>query len=316
MWIIFAIVSMILCAIGEILSNKIVRENTVIGPLMVYSATSFFCFLSAITMWLLGIGESGASPVRILVEHPLIILSTVSTFLATFLIFIAFRYIGVSIEAVISGVSSIFLFLGLMSINIFTGKLESVNEILLPGRLIPIILIIVFIFLLSKTNESNDDAFLKKGKKISAMVTGILIILAACIFDASDSLIVSYCIADNQVGIIDYYISTCVMDIVFGTGCFIMAIVKLNKVHVPNKDCVKIIPKMVLIGILAICSMLTYLIGSGYDAVKFAMLYIAYPIVPLIGARVLLKERYNGKQYFCIFGIAISSIVFCLMDYV
>ena len=59
-----------------------------------------------------------------------------------------------------------------------------------------------------------------------------------------------------------------------------------------------------------------YAIGSGYDAVEFAMLYIAYPIVPLIGAGVFLKERYTAKQYFCIFGIAIASIIFCLMDYV
>ena len=87
MWMMFAILSMVLCAMGEMLSNKIVRENTAAGPLMVYSATSFFCFLSAIAMWLVGIGESGASPVGILIEHPLIILSTASTFLSSFLMF-------------------------------------------------------------------------------------------------------------------------------------------------------------------------------------------------------------------------------------
>ncbi len=315
MWMMFAILSMVLCAMGEMLSNKIVRENTATGPLMVYSATSFFCFLSAIAMWLVGIGESGASPVGILIEHPLIILSTASTFLSSFLMFVAFKYIGVSIEAVISGVSSIFLFLGLVSINVFTGKLESVKEILAPGRLIPIVIIIVLIFCLSKTDE-NNGALSKNGKKHTAMLIGILIMLFSCIFDASDSLIISYCVADNQVGIIDFYIATSFMGILFGAGCFVIAIVKLKNEHIMYKDCVKRIPAMTIIGILAISCMLTYMIGSGYDAVKFAMLYIAYPIVPLIGARIFLKERYTAKQYFCIFGIAIASIVFCLMDYV
>lgn len=316
MWMIFAILSMILCAMGEMLSNKVVRENTVVGPLLVYSATSFFCFLSAIAMWLMGIGESGASPVIVLIEHPLIILSTASTFLSSLLMFVAFKYIEVSIEAVISGVSSIFLFLGLVSINVFTGKLESVKEILAPGRLIPIVIIIVLIFWLSKMGENNDDVLHKNEKKHTAMLTGILIMLFSCIFDASDSLIISYCVGDNQVGSIDYYIATSFTDILFGVACFVIAIVKLKKEHILHKDCTKKIPVMTIIGILAISCMLTYFIGSGYDAVKFAMLYIAYPVVPLIGARIFLKERYTAKQYFCIFGIAIASIVFCLMDYV
>lgn len=316
MWMIFAILSMVLCAFGEMFSNKVVRENNAVGPLMVYSAAALFCFLSVIVMWVLGIGESGASPVRILIENPLIILSSISTFLATFLMFVAFRYIGVSIEAVISGTSAVLLFLGLTSINFFTGKLEAVKEILAPGRLIPIIFIIVCIFLLSKTDEVVVDKALKSKKRFSAMLTGILIMLVVCIFDASDSLLVSYCIGDNQVGSMDYYIATNFMDILPGIGCFVVAMVKLKKAQLSPKDCTKMIPTLALIGVFSIGSMLTYFIGSGFDAVKLAMLYIGYPIVPLIIAGIFLKERYTAKQYFCIFGIAIGSIVFCLMDYV
>lgn len=316
MWMIFAVLSMVLCAFGEMLSKKIVQENTALGPLIAYFATSFFCFFSVIIMWVLGIGESGASPVSILVEHPLIILSTISTFLSTLLAFVAFRYIGVSIEAVISGISSVFLFLGLVSINVFTGKLVTVKEILIPGRLVPIISIIVCIFLLAKTDGAAIDETLKGRNKRTAMLIGILIMLFSCIFDAADSLIVSYCVGDNQVGGIDYYIATCFMDILFGIGCFVIALVKLKKARLSPKDCAKMIPKMVILGILSAGCMLAYFIGSGYDAVKLAMLYIGYPIVPLIGAGIFLKERYTVKQYFCISGIAIASIVFCLMDYV
>ena len=315
MWMILAILSMVLCATGEMLSKKIVQEDTVIGPSMAYFATSLFGFLSAIIMWIIGIGESGASPVGILIENPLIILSTASTFLSSLLGLVALRYIGVSVGASFSGVSSIFLFLGFVGINFFTGKLESVKDILAPTRLIPIILIIVFIFLLSKTDVAVDETE-KNKKKTGAMLTGVLLLLVACAFDASDSLIVSYCVGDNQVGSIDYYIATSFMDILFGVGCFVMAIIKLKNTHILYKELYRKAPSMVILGILSISCMLTYFIGSSYDAVKVAMLYIAYPIVPLIGAGVFLKERYTAKQYFCIFGIAIASIVFCLMDYV
>ena len=315
MWMILAILSMVLCATGEMLSKKIVQEDTAIGPSMAYFATSLFGFLSAIIMWIIGIGESGASPVGILVENPLIILSTASTFLSSLLGLVALRYIGVSVGASFSGVSSIFLFWGFVGINFFTGKLESVKDILAPTRLIPIILIIVFIFLLSKTDVAVDETE-KNKKKTGAMLTGVLLLLVACAFDASDSLIVSYCVGDNQVGSIDYYIATSFMDILFGVGCFVMAIIKLKNTHILYKELYRKAPSMVILGILSISCMLTYFIGSSYDAVKVAMLYIAYPIVPLIGARIFLKERYTAKQYFCIFGIAIASIVFCLMDYV
>ena len=315
MWMILAILSMVLCATGEMLSKKIVQEDTAIGPSMAYFATSLFGFLSAIIMWIIGIGESGASPVGILIENPLIILSTASTFLSSLLGLVALRYIGVSVGASFSGVSSIFLFLGFVGINFFTGKLESVKDILAPTRLIPIILIIVFIFLLSKTDVAVDETE-KNKKKTGAMLTGVLLLLVACAFDASDSLIVSYCVGDNQVGSIDYYIATSFMDILFGVGCFVMAIIKLKNTHILYKELYRKAPSMVILGILSISCMLTYFIGSSYDAVKVAMLYIAYPIVPLIGARIFLKERYTAKQYFCIFGIAIASIVFCLMDYV
>ena len=315
MWMILAILSMVLCATGEMLSKKIVQEDTAIGPSMAYFATSLFGFLSAIIMWIIGIGESGASPVGILIENPLIILSTASTFLSSLLGLVALRYIGVSVGASFSGVSSIFLFLGFVGINFFTGKLESVKDILAPTRLIPIILIIVFIFLLSKTDVAVDETE-KNKKKTGAMLTGVLLLLVACAFDASDSLIVSYCVGDNQVGSIDYYIATSFMDILFGIGCFVMAIIKLKNTHILYKELYRKAPSMVILGILSISCMLTYFIGSSYDAVKVAMLYIAYPIAPLIGAGVFLKERYTVKQYICIFGIAILSIVFCLMDYV
>ena len=315
MWMILAILSMVLCATGEMLSKKIVQEDTAIGPSMAYFATSLFGFLSAIIMWIIGIGESGASPVGILIENPLIILSTASTFLSSLLGLVALRYIGVSVGASFSGVSSIFLFLGFVGINFFTGKLESVKDILAPTRLIPIILIIVFIFLLSKTDVAVDETE-KNKKKTGAMLTGVLLLLVACAFDASDSPIVSYCVGDNQVGSIDYYIATSFMDILFGVGCFVMAIIKLKNTHILYKELYRKAPSMVILGILSISCMLTYFIGSSYDAVKVAILYIAYPIVPLIGARIFLKERYTAKQYFCIFGIAIASIVFCLMDYV
>ena len=316
MWMIFAFSSMVLYAMEELVGKRVVRENTTSGSWMVYSMAALFTFSSAVIMWILGMGESGQAPIYILMENPLILLNSISTCLASLLVFVAFKYIGVSIEASISGISSIFLFLGLVSINVFTGKLEAVKELFSPGRLIPIIAIIILIFLLSKTDEIAVDEAIKNKKKRTAMLTGILIVLVACIFDASDSLIFAYCISEKPIGEIDYYMAVNLPNLFYGLFSCIMAVVLSKKANYKFQFTRKSALLLVLIGVFDISCLITYVIGSGYDAVKFAILYIAYPIVPLIGARIFLKERYTAKQYICIFGIAIASIVFCLMDYV
>ena len=315
MWMLFAISSMVPYAMEELIGKKVVRDNIAIGSWLVFSATSIFTLAVGCVLWILGIGESGQSPVFILFDNPLILLNSVCTRLAILLVFVAFKYIGVSIEAAISGISSAVLFLGFVGINIFTGKMEAVKELFLPGRLIPIVVIIVLIFLLSKTDEVAVGTALKN-KKTGVMLTGILLVLMACIFDASDSLIFAYCISEKAIGEIDYYMAASLPNIFYGTFACIMAAVTQKKAGHTHQFSRKNIPLLILVGVFDICSTLTYIIGSGYDAVKLAMLYIVYPIVPIIGARIFLKERYTVKQYFCIFGIAIASIVFCLMDYV
>ena len=316
MWMIFALLSMLLYATEELVGKKIVRQTGASGSWMIYAMASLFTFASAIVMWALGMGESGQSPVRVLLDNPLILLTSVSTCLATLLVFIAFRYVGVSVEASISGISSIFLFLGFVCINLFTGELAAVKELLLPGRLIPILVIIALVFWLSGTDEATLDPAPKAKKKHAAMVTGILIVLVACIFDASDSLIFAYCISEKPIGEIDYYMAVNLPNLFYGISACIMASVTSGKAERPRRLTSKDLLLLVSVGVLDISSLLTYVLGSGYDAVKFAILYIAYPIVPLIGAKVFLKERYTAKQYICIIGIAIASIVFCIMDYV
>lgn len=316
MWILFALGSMIFCAAEELVEKHIVKESPTSGPWVAYSSVSLFTFVSTVVMWGMGMGESGQSPFYILMENPVILFGSVSTGLALLLVFFAYKYIGVSIEAVVLGVSSIFLFLGFASVNVFTGKLEAVKELFLPGRFIPIIVFIVLIFLLSKTDDVVVDAATKTKHKRTAILTGILIVLAACIFDASDSFICAYCLSEMSIGEMDYYMAVNLPNLLYGIISGAIAIFMSKKANQQTRFTRKNVLLLVLIGVLEISCLLTYAIGSGYDAVKFAMLYIAYPIVPLIGARIFLKERYTAKQYFCIFGIAIASIVFCLMDYV
>ena len=107
MWMIFAISSMVLYAMEELVGKKIVRDNSTSGSWMVFSATSLSILAFGCVLWISGLGESGQSPILILMENPWILLNSVCTRLAMLLVFIAFKYIGVSIEAAISGVSSV-----------------------------------------------------------------------------------------------------------------------------------------------------------------------------------------------------------------
>ena len=71
---------------------------------------------------------------------------------------------------------------------------------------------------------------------------------------------------------------------------------------------------VIVYGGLSILYIGFYLMGTYADPVKSPILWCAYPILPLIAARVILKEGYSRRQYICIWVIALASIAFCLTE--
>jgi len=57
-------------------------------------------------------------------------------------------------------------------------------------------------------------------------------------------------------------------------------------------------------------------LAASFDAVRSEIMYLAYPAISIIGARLVLKEKYTLRQNVCIWLLVLSAVAFCVIDYI
>ena len=145
------------------------------------------------------------------------------------------------------------------------------------------------------------------------MIKGLIITFAAIICDASDSLLTSIIMDEGTIGTIDYMIAAYMVAAVWGAVLYIGLWAREKKPFNPLKR--KNLP-ICIYAVLIIFHTAFYLMGVYASPVKATILWCVYPIIPLIAARLILKEKYNAPQYVCIWITAAASIAYCLFDVV
>ncbi len=317
MWLFFAVFSLLAFAAGDLLGKKKVDAGSAAAPLEMLLSVLVLAFGISLVLFASGLGESGEPPWRILREHPPILGNQFCFLLYWVLYLISLRYIGLAVESAVSGTTGILYFSGLLVIHTVSGRLASVHEILHPARLIPIMLVLTFIFLLPNIElfASRRRGALRKKMRQERhrIITGLLILLAGLVFDAGDTLITTLIFDDGGIGIVDYVMANHFATIlpIFLLALFLRKIEK--KWFIPFLDGGKY---SIWYPCVANSSSLLYLCASSRDAVKTGILFAAAPIFPIIGARIILKEKYTWRQNLCIWTIALSLIVFCAADHI
>jgi len=303
MWLILAVLSLLTFASTDILGKKNVDSGGVSTPMeMIVSIGILYVIVGGI-MYGLGAG-SGISPWEVLLKHPLIPLSLIFYIMYLLLCLYSLRYVGLTTQEAFNNTISIFYFAGLIIVNLLTGKLSSALDMLHPLRLLPIILILVFTALLTNTKASDTR---------HRMIAGMSILFLAVLFDAA-ALIASTVIFDEGcVSTADYLIAINFAAIFPVCIISVCLRAKNKKWYIPFTDG-NIFSNLYPATLLT--STVLYICAASFDAVRTGIIFIAYPIIPMIGAKLLLKERYSWKQNLCIWGTAVASIVFCIADYI
>ncbi|MCF0137217.1 MAG: hypothetical protein HUJ66_02505 [Oscillospiraceae bacterium] len=314
MWLILTLASMLICTFSEIFAKKHVLTDENNGPVKLRICSSVVVVLLVPLFYALGLSESGLLPWEILKEHPAIILMTSCTFMCTFCLVLSFRFIGVTMESAVSSTSAVFLFAGMLLVNLFFGKLEDIRGTLVPAKLLPIVIIILALFLLPNADGIGRDRSPNADKAAARkrIVIGILIVLLSNFFDVSDSIIAAVLLTDTDVGVFDTIISGALVSGFYSLLLYIGSWAKHKKpLHLlsrSNRYCF-------VYAILSILCIVVSLIAYAYDAVSSAILWLSYPVLPIIASALILKERYSKRQYLCIAVIIAASLVFCIADY-
>ncbi len=316
MWLFANILTLSSCLLYDYLGKRCIdskKDEAICTTSLTYG---ILCFLIAVIIYALGLGESGQAPWMLIDETPAAVYSCLCTLFFDVINLFAFYFIGITVENVIFSFGSVFMVLGLVLINLFSGKLEGIQEILRPLPLICLFLIIAGTVLLPHVDEigtgkkHRSPGQSQKGQpERKDMIAGILLIILSSAFDAGDSLISSVALSEESGNSIDYIIVYFFLSAIY--NCVFSAIfmgIKRRWLWVFQRKYLYAW-RYALSGVAL--TLLTYW-AITVDAVRADLAWVIYPALAMIAGKVLLKEKFSRREYACMIGIILCSTVFYL----
>lgn len=315
MWFVFAVAALLAYAAADLCGKKCIDLGNAATPMELLITSEALLVIVSFALYASGLGESGLPPWKLLWNNPLIFLNLVSYIGYWLLFLLSMRYVGLTVDEAVSGSFGVFYFVGLLFLNLVCGKLDAVRDVLHPLRLIPVLIVLAFDILLPNVEviASRKDKALQKMAKTDRRraVIGLLILFAALALDSVDSLVTTLVFDEGNIGTLDYIMTTffsASITLVLFSAAFRM---KYGRWHIPFSRGGK---NAFFYAAASMASSVLYSTASSYDAVRTGILLLTYPIVPILGARILLKEKYTWRQYVCIWTITLAAIAFCAAD--
>jgi len=304
---------MVALATADVIGKKAVGADG-LAPIKLRILVMAVSAVLGMLMYVFRLGESGLAPWELLVEHPVLLAAVGCIVVSEFLYLVCLRYIGMTIMEAISSMEGVAICVGLLGINLISGKLGAVQEMFIPARLVLILIILFFAvmlpnveFLANRETATDDQA---EGKTM--LVTGILIAFLAVIFGCVDSLIADTLLDTGAIAVVDLTMTAYFAQI-FMLPVFWFVLAKKERMAKPFMGIVN--SYSVGYTTLYVAFVFLGLFASSIDAVRSEIMYLTYPVVAILAARIFLKEQYTWRQNLCIWVITLGAIVFCVVDY-
>ena len=308
---IIAIASLLIDAIVGVYNKHLVLKQDGDAPLHMYIWFSIWCCVCIVILYAFGLSETGLPPWMILAETPAILYSSLCTVLYLISYCFCLRYITLTMAETIIAIEPACIMIGMIWIYLNMGKMAGVKELLNIRNGIPLIIMLISAFILTLISKDKSNAETKNVDKILSdahqnkyLCLGVLIAIACTIFDCGDSLISAFTLTESQIGSYDFMIGYEFMAIIAGIIVYAYLYKKNKSFYNPFRKTE--IPKSICATSQFVVDVL-YVMAVDMDAVKYEVMWAAYPILPIIMARLLLKEKCTWKQYVCITIVLVMS---------
>lgn len=299
-----AIASLLIDAIVGVYNKHLVLKHDGDAPLKMFVWFSIWCCVINIVLYAAGLSETGLPPWMILAGTPAILYSSLCTVLYLVCYCFCLRFIKLTIAETIIAIEPACIMIGLIWIYLHMGKMTGVKELLNIRNGIPLIIMLISAFILTLVSKNKSNAETKKVEKASAdihhdkyLLLGVLLAIDCTIFDSGDSLISVFTLTESEIGSYDFMIGYAFVGII--AGIIIYAYLYIKNKSFYNPFCKTEIPKSICATGEFVVDLL-YVAAADMNAVKYEVMWAAYPILPIIMSRLLLKEKCTWKQYICI----------------
>ena len=222
-------------------------------------------------------------------------------------------YNEVTVETPVEGISGGTSTLLLILAYLVLGRVDSISRLLTPIRTTGILLILIGIISLSVIrNKAVRDSGTKNAQKPFWKWHGLGTLIFPVMFSVADGLetIVTGICLDTTYGFAmpegDAIIIIGMEFAFFALGCWLYIYRKEKKIYNPFKR--ENTP--IILGALADnIGIVFYSYAMAIDSVSTDPLLAAYPVLVMLGGRVIMKEKISKSQYICLFSIIAGSIM-------
>jgi drug/metabolite transporter (DMT)-like permease len=211
------------------------------------------------------------------------------------------------IEGISGGTSTVLLIFAYFVL----GRVDSIAELLSPLRTAGILVILISIILLSTVrNKENRDK--KQSSNAKWMMSGLGTLIFPVLFafiDSAETIVTGICL-DSTYGFAmpegDGITIVGMEYAAFAFGCWIYINVKEKRIYNPFTK--RSVPR-ILGALTDNVGIVFYSYAMAMNSVSTDPITAVYPILVMIGGRVIMKEKIGKAQYIFLLGIVVGSIM-------
>ncbi|MDO4219223.1 MAG: hypothetical protein Q4C78_04460 [Synergistaceae bacterium] len=311
MWIVFAFISIIFYALGEVFQKKgsdFEGEHSELKILIWFGICSGIVSLA---INLLGL-KSSITALQMLKIHPAILLSSTFYYVSLLLCFFAFKLVPVSIASPVTCMDGVFTFIGIIVLYLIIGKSSILYESITSLKLVLVILISIGVYastlIQTRKEDTEENKKLAKGMFLlnngRFAIIGVILTLLSAVLDAFSSLTDIYFLGEVPVSWDYIYIH--------GMMLFGFSVILYVLLWILEKKPYKIFAKMELPKVMGAgfdsLGTIFYMIAVAGNQIYTNVIISSFCVFTVLLSRIILKEKIEKSQAVWI-GLTVSCII-------
>ncbi|XME01121.1 hypothetical protein QYZ88_010380 [Lachnospiraceae bacterium C1.1] len=310
---VFTLLSMLMTCGADLFEKKSVSSKTeeALKTVVWYGIFNVILFIVII---LFGMDETSLMPHELICKTPVVLLTPLLNSLCLFFGLMAYKHVGVSIKNTFGNTDGLFFVLLLVFFHITTGNAHYAVRLFTPFAVSGLILIItagiVYPNIKARhNNDSDDQSAPPEANSKERLITGILLALTAAFFDGAESMVTSVLIGDDIVDSADFLAASSLMHVIIALFIWIYLWLTDKKPYNPfgKTEKNRFISQLFLLG-----SDILYIFAVFNDPLLGIILWNAFPILDIIGARIFMKEKLSFRQYMILIILIVGAVLVSL----
>jgi len=310
MVIVFTLLSMLMACGEDLYEKKAVssRVEEVLKTLVWYG---LFNAVVLCALLLFGLDETSLMPHELILSKPAVLLNPICSYTCLFFALAAYKYVGVSVRNTFVNVDGLFYILFLVVYHVLTGNARFAVRLSTPTMVIGLILILggTIIYPSLKGHQEEEQGRLASepaGAGKTALKIGIALAILSALFDGGDSFISSVMIGDNIMDSMEFIAANTLVQVIISVFVWLYLWLRHKKLYNPFRKTEKY--RFVSQG-FSIAADVFYIFALSGDALLGVVLWNAFPILDILGARILMKEKLTRTQYLVLFILIVGAVL-------